>query len=120
MPILEKILLGGLLLISSQATWAEGERVYQYRPDGSREWSANYYERIPRVIGEKMGQYDPRLYIENLKEQAALLVNHIINLIVIFVLQTIVIPLALIWALYRLCLALIHSAEQKKPLLLAM
>ena len=45
MPILKKILLGGLLLISSQAAWAEGERVYQYRRDGSREWSANYYER---------------------------------------------------------------------------
>lgn len=45
MPIFEKILLGGLLLITSHATWAEGERVYQYRPDGSREWSANYYER---------------------------------------------------------------------------
>lgn len=74
---------------------------------------------IPRVIGEKMGQYDPRLYIENLKEQAALLVNHIINLIVIFVLQTIVIPLVLIWALYRLCLALIHSAELKRQLLVA-
>lgn len=74
---------------------------------------------IPRVIGVKMGQYDPRLYIENLKEQAALLVNHIINLIVIFVLQTIVIPLALMWALYRSCLALIHSAELKRQLLVA-
>lgn len=74
---------------------------------------------IPQEIGEKMRQYDPRLYIENLKKQAALLVNHIINLIVVFVLQTIVIPLALMWALYRSCLALIHSVEQKKPLLLA-
>lgn len=68
---------------------------------------------IPRVIGEKMGQYDPRPYIESLKEQAALLVNHIINLIVVFVLQTIVIPLALMWVLYRSCLALVHSVEQK-------
>lgn len=34
-----------LLLICTQSAWAEGERVYQYRPDGTREWSANYYER---------------------------------------------------------------------------
>lgn len=34
-----------LLLICTQSTWAEGERVYQHRADGSREWSANYYER---------------------------------------------------------------------------
>ncbi|MDO8813026.1 MAG: hypothetical protein Q7J38_13505 [Gallionella sp.] len=33
-----------LFFACSQATWAEGERVYQYRADGSREWSANYYE----------------------------------------------------------------------------
>lgn len=34
-----------LLFVCSQVAWAEGERVYQYRADGSREWSANYYER---------------------------------------------------------------------------
>lgn len=34
-----------LLLICSQAVCAEGVRVYQYRSDGSREWSVNYYEQ---------------------------------------------------------------------------
>jgi len=33
-----------ILFACSQATWAEDERAYQYRADGSREWSANYYE----------------------------------------------------------------------------
>lgn len=32
-----------LLLLCSLAVSAEGERVYQYRPDGQRDWSANYY-----------------------------------------------------------------------------
>lgn len=70
-------------------------------------------------VREATNSYDPRLYIKNLEAQVALLVDHIINLIVIFVLQTIVIPLALIWALYRLCLALMHSAELKKQLQMA-
>lgn len=33
-----------VLLACAQTIWAEGEHVYQYRADGSREWSANYYE----------------------------------------------------------------------------
>lgn len=40
-----KVLPCLLLLICSLSVFAEGERVYQYRPDGSREWSANYYEQ---------------------------------------------------------------------------
>lgn len=66
-----------------------------------------------------MKNYDPRPHIKNLETRAGELVNHIINLIVVFVLQTIVIPLVLMWVLYRSCLALIHSAELKKQLPLA-
>lgn len=33
------------LLLAVSVAHAEGERVYQYRPNGDREWSANYYER---------------------------------------------------------------------------
>lgn len=65
-------------------------------------------------IEEVKQNYDPRPYIKNLEIQAGLLVDHIINLIVVFVLQTIVIPLVLMWALYRSCLALINLVELEK------
>lgn len=41
-----KILLGFALIIFVQTVWANDERVYQYRPDGSRDWSANYYGHV--------------------------------------------------------------------------
>jgi hypothetical protein len=41
-------------------------------------------------------------YFSNLKNEADKLVERVINLIVVFVLQTIVFPLGLIWAFYRL------------------
>lgn len=40
-----RILLCTILFACSQCSWADGERAYQYRPDGTREWSANYYEK---------------------------------------------------------------------------
>ncbi|MFZ1293000.1 MAG: hypothetical protein WAR81_02240 [Pseudomonadales bacterium] len=43
---------------------------------------------------------DPRNYIEQLKEQASKATDHIIHLMVVFVLQTVLIPLFLLWAMY--------------------
>mgnify|MGYP007001754027 CR=1 FL=1 len=43
---------------------------------------------------------DPRNYIEQLKEQASKATDHIIHLMVVFVLQTLLIPLFLLWAMY--------------------
>lgn len=72
---------------------------------------------LPQAVENKIDQvrqkYDPKPYIDNLVKQAANLVNDIIDLIVVFVLQTIVIPLGLMWLLYRSCLALIGSAGRR-------
>lgn len=82
------------------------------QPAQEKGWLAG----LKDIVKEVKQSYDPRPYIKNLETRAGELVNHIINLIVVFVLQTIVIPLVLMWALYRSCLALIHSAELKKQL----
>lgn len=73
----------------------------------------NKIEQVKRAVENRIEQLNPKPYLDNLERQAELLVDHIINLIVVFVLQTIIIPLVLIWALYRSCLALIDSAERK-------
>lgn len=59
-------------------------------------------------------EYDPRPHIQNLETQAGKVVDHIIDLIAVFVLQTIAIPLVLIWALYRSCLTLMRSAGRER------
>lgn len=55
-----KALFCMLLLFCSSAVSAEGERVYQYRPDGQRDWSANYYriENGQAVLIRPDGQRD--------------------------------------------------------------
>lgn len=81
--------------------------------------SRNLWDIIKSALheaGSKIEQVqyklDPGSYLDQLRTLTSQIVDHIINLIVVFVLQTIVIPLALIWALYRSCLALIDSAER--------
>lgn len=68
---------------------------------------------IENKIAQVRQKYDPKPYIDNLVKEAANLVNDIIDLIVVFVLQTIVIPLGLMWLLYRSCFALIGSAGRR-------
>lgn len=69
---------------------------------------------IPQVIKDQIKQYDPKPYIANLEKQASQLVDSIIKLIVVFVLQTVVMPLIFMWVLYRSCLALMDSAGRKR------
>ncbi len=87
------------------------------RAKGVFESASQTVASLPQVVENKIDQvrqkYDPKPYIDNLVKQAANLVNDIINLIVVFALQTIVIPLGLMWLLYRSCLALIDSAGRR-------
>ncbi|MDD4927805.1 MAG: hypothetical protein PHP85_00835 [Gallionella sp.] len=87
------------------------------RAKGVFESASQAVASLPQAVENKIDQvrqkYDPKPYIDNLVKQAANLVNDIIDLIVVFVLQTIVIPLGLMWLLYRSCLALIGSAGRR-------
>lgn len=76
----------------------------------------DYAKNAVSSVGDKIDQVkqkiDPMPYIEKLKTLSSQLVDHIINLIVVFVLQAIVIPFVFMWALYRSCLALVDSAKR--------
>jgi hypothetical protein len=52
------------------------------------------------AITDVVQKLDPRIYIERLKEQASNATDHIIRLMVVFMLQTVLVPLFLLWALY--------------------
>ncbi|MDO9360669.1 MAG: hypothetical protein Q7T70_16965 [Polaromonas sp.] len=62
------------------------------------------------------GNADVKARFESLKQAAEQAVEHIIRLIVIFVLQTMVIPLLLMWALYAAARALFERAGRGLPL----
>jgi len=51
-------------------------------------------------IGKTFRKLDPRPYLEDLKRQASEATDHMINLIVVFVLQTVLVPMFLLWAMY--------------------
>lgn len=55
---------------------------------------------------------DVRAHTEKLKQTAEKWVRHIIDLIVLFLLQTLVVPLFLFWILYRIGLALLVPAPR--------
>lgn len=82
--------------------------------DEARELIVSASQKIENRIEQVQQKLDPGAYIDKLKTLTSQLVDHIINLIVVFVLQTVVIPLVLMWALYRLCLALIDSAGRAR------
>lgn len=63
-------------------------------------------ERLQRWWRSAQG-FDIGQRIDDLKEAASRAVEHIVTLIVVFVLQTVVVPLALLWALWRGAAALI-------------
>lgn len=66
------------------------------------EAGASIMDRFDSWIDRSLDQLDVERRINNLRERAANATEHIVNLIVIFVLQTIVMPLAVLWLLAEL------------------
>jgi len=63
-------------------------------------WAHDKADGAFNDIGKAFRKLDPRPYLKQLQEQASEAVDHMINLIVVFVLQTVLVPLFLLWALY--------------------
>jgi hypothetical protein len=58
---------------------------------------SSLFDRIGEAIGSSMESFDVSGRIDRLKESASSASEQIVNLIVIFVLQTIILPLAFLW-----------------------
>jgi hypothetical protein len=65
-------------------------------------------ERAQRMMDSAAASIDVQAYIERYKAAAADASEHAINLIVIFTLQTILLPLFLLWLLIRLLKRVVH------------
>jgi len=63
-------------------------------------WGKDKANDILGDLGKTFSKFDPRPYLERLKQQAGEAIDHMINLIVVFVLQTVLVPMFLLWAMY--------------------
>lgn len=62
-----------------------------------------------RIKGWWSQNIDVGVRLEKLKQVASQVTEHIVKLIVVFLMQTLVMPLLLFWALYRACKAMLDS-----------
>ena len=67
---------------------------------------SSWLERAKEWVASKL---NVKAHIESMKEAVNRMVEHIINIIVVFMLQTIVIPLVFFWALYRVVTAMFQT-----------
>jgi hypothetical protein len=67
---------------------------------------------IERVREWWSGKFDVGARIEKLKQVASQLIEHMIKLIVVFLMQTLVTPLLLFWILYRVGKAMLNSGPR--------
>ena len=80
-----------------EAASTEIEEFNEEAPTIDPDEASSFLDRIGEAIGSSMESLDVSGRIERLKDSASSASEQIINLIVIFVLQTIILPLAFLW-----------------------
>lgn len=67
---------------------------------------------IPQAISKAKQKFENK--IKKLKDSADQLVEHIVKIMVIFILQTIIIPVGLLWLMFKLMFGITRSMEKKR------
>jgi multidrug efflux pump subunit AcrB len=75
----------------------------------SRYWEAA--KALPQKAKQMM-KFQEKL--DKLKDSANKLYEHIVNIIVVFILQTIIIPIFFLWAMYKLGIGFVRSVKTGK------
>lgn len=73
-----------------------------------------WFSAIKRLFSDTVDVMNPADRIEEIKQASASMMNHIFKLSAIFVLQTIIIPIAFLWGIYRFCVWLIKLDFEKR------
>jgi hypothetical protein len=73
-----------------------------------------WFSAIKRLFSDTVDVMNPADRIEEIKQTSADMMNHIFKLSAIFVLQTIIIPIAFLWGIYRFCVWLIKLDFDKR------
>jgi hypothetical protein len=91
----------------------ETEQASNETEQSSNEDNVSWWGKVKKMAGSLASKATDALNVKkharNLQQSAEKWVKHIINLIVIFLLQTLIIPILLIWALYALAVSLMRN-----------
>lgn len=90
---------------TGQAPSGWAERMYE----AMRELGAKA-EETGSSIGAAVAGLDPRAYLKELKDSASAAMDHIIELMVVFLLQTLLVPVFLLWAMYAVLRGVVANA----------
>jgi hypothetical protein len=71
------------------------------------------FDALLNLAKQTAQTFDPRPYLAELKAHASQATQHIIDLIVVFLLQTLVVPILLLWALYVSLKSAIASPQRR-------
>ncbi|MEM7613172.1 MAG: hypothetical protein AAF270_15920 [Pseudomonadota bacterium] len=77
----------------------EIEQISEEKDDDAQLEERNMLQRFGDMVGESFSQLNVRERLDALSERASGASRHVVNLIVIFMLQTILLPLAFLWLL---------------------
>lgn len=90
---------------TAQAPTGLAERMYK----AMRELGAKV-EETGDSLGAAVAGLDPRAYLKELKDSASAAMDHIIELMVVFLLQTLLVPVFLLWAMYAVLRGVVANA----------
>lgn len=85
-----------------EATRSDIEEISQQPPSPPRDEEAGVLEQLGQWLDESLAAVDVRDRIDRLRERVSRASEHIINLIVIFLLQTLILPLVFLWLIVEL------------------
>jgi len=93
--------------VNQQAISQASSQVKAFKPSAAmkvedKSWLAMAKDSAQVIVSKSKEAFNFEAYVQKLKQTTESWTEHIINLIVIFLLQTLVIPVLLIWALYSI------------------
>ncbi|MGA7951260.1 MAG: hypothetical protein WCA45_14025 [Thiobacillaceae bacterium] len=71
-------------------------------------------QSVKQVTPSNFSSLNPKAYVAQFKQQADLAIQHVVQLFVVFLLQTLLIPLFLLWAMYFILKSTIHFSPLQR------
>jgi len=99
---------------ATQAIEATSEEIEEFNAETAPPPAedSSLVDQLGAMLGDTLRTLNARERLENLRQQVSDSVEHIIELIVIFVFQTIILPLVFLWGLVQLVKAVIARTTQ--------
>lgn len=100
---------------ATRALEATGEEIESINEEAAppADGDTSIVDRLGTALGESLRNLDARARIDRLRSRVADAAQHVVDLIVIFVFQTILLPLAFLWAVVELLKGAVASTARR-------